>query len=65
MIYEWGRSCIELFKELRHWFRALTCRNVYYYHGVRMCREEGKESDSLPRCACDYRWCPKRKAEVE
>lgn len=63
MIYAWIEEWVHLFKSIRHWFRALTCRSVIYYHGCRMCEADG-EFDRWTSHACEYWWCPKRKAEV-
>lgn len=60
MIYEWGRTIIYLCKSIRHFFRALFCRDYYVEeHGLGMCGKYGL--NPLKARCCEYWNCPKAK----
>lgn len=56
MIYEWIEFIKETCREIRHLFRALTCKRVAYYRGLRWCDNEHNY-----RCVWDM--CEKRNRE--
>lgn len=60
MIYELKNDLIYLCKSIRHFFRALICRDYYTEsHGLGMCGKYG--TNIFKARLCDYIWCPKRK----
>ena len=56
MIYDWFATIICCGYEIRHFVRAMVCKDYYTEsHGLGMCGASSKT------CFCEYRWCPKRK----
>ena len=54
MIYEFGREIVHCCKSIRHFFRAMFCKNYYVEsHPIGMCEAEG--------CFCEYWRCPRQK----
>lgn len=60
MIYEFKNDMMLLCKSIRHFFRALICKDYYTEsHGLGMCGKYG--TDIFKARFCDYAWCPKLK----
>lgn len=63
MIYEYKRFIIDEIRKVRHWFRALFCKNVRLNsRGFKVCIEQCGYSKYY---ACDYETCPKLKELCE
>lgn len=59
MIYELKDALIHLCKSIRHFFRALVCKDYCTEsHGLGMCGRYGTEA--FEQRLCEYCWCPKR-----
>ena len=63
MIYEFRRTIVHWCKSIRHFFRAMFCKNVgYESHGIRVCTERPWQgARNRGYCVCRYNECPKRK----
>ena len=56
MIYEFKNSATELCKSVRHFFRAMFCKDFFYEsHGCGMCGWDKKDEHF-----CVYWQCPKK-----
>jgi len=61
MIYEFGRDIIYCCKCIRHFFRAMFCKDYYTeLHGIGLCGQYSRE-EPFPIRYCNYERCPKLK----
>lgn len=61
MIYEFGRNIIHCCKCIKHFFRALFCKDYYTeLYRIGLCGKYGKE-EPFPIRYCNYERCPKMK----
>lgn len=58
MIFVFFKMLKDAVRSIVHFFRALFCKFVYYYRGLRVCdKNEGQW--------CNREFCPKRKGGTE
>ncbi len=58
MIFAHFEMIKDAVRSIGHLFRALFCKSVYYYRGLRMC-------DKDREIWCEWQFCPKRKGGTE